>query len=206
MLSQNYPRPGIPYITVMKCIKCTILKTRKSYFSFIFLIWFKLHSLCQIHLLLSIWWSRMMHKCCVQLMRCFFRIKLHWNDVMLTMYMHANKVREGCAYTLPANIFYILENYFCSSTYCCTTITGRYSGVVRNERNCKLCNMNVCESEYHFLPCCPAYNCLRCTYKIRPSWSNLTVLVNIMSSHNIHTIHNLSKYIVEAMQIRNNGS
>jgi len=84
--------------------------------------------------------------------------------------------------------------------------TGRYSGVVRNERKCKLCNMNVCESEYHFLLCCPAYNCLRCTYKRRPSWPNLAVFVNIMSSHNIHTIHNLSKYIVEAMQFRNNSS
>ena len=37
--------------------------------------------------------------------------------------MHANKVREGCAYTLPANIFfYILENYFGSSTYCCYSL------------------------------------------------------------------------------------
>ena len=73
--------------------------------------------------------------------------------------------------------------------------TGRYSGVVRNKRKCKLCNMNVCESEFHFSLYCPAYICLRCTYKIRSSWPNLSVFVNIMSSHNIHTIHNLSKNI-----------
>jgi len=46
---------------------------------------------------------------------------------------------------------------------------GRYYGVVRHERKC-------------------------CTYKIRSSWPNLPVFVNVMSSQSIRSLHNLSKY------------
>jgi len=46
---------------------------------------------------------------------------------------------------------------------------GRYYGVVRHERKCS-------------------------TYKIRSSWPNLSVFVNVMSSQSIRSLHSLSKY------------
>lgn len=38
---------------------------------------------------------------------------------------------------------------------------GRFRGVERNERLCKLCSQNVVESEYHFLLSCDKYTEIR---------------------------------------------
>ena len=36
--------------------------------------------------------------------------------------------------------------------------TGRYRGIVRNERKCILCNLNVLEDEFHFVLQYAKYN------------------------------------------------
>ena len=36
--------------------------------------------------------------------------------------------------------------------------TGRHTGTERNLRKCVLCNMNVVESEFHFMLVCPFYS------------------------------------------------
>ena len=41
--------------------------------------------------------------------------------------------------------------------------SGRYNNVPREQRLCKLCNLEV-EDEYHFLLKCPVYNDLRARY------------------------------------------
>ena len=38
---------------------------------------------------------------------------------------------------------------------------GRIKNVRRNIRICKMCNMNVIESEFHFIICCPKYRSIR---------------------------------------------
>jgi len=35
--------------------------------------------------------------------------------------------------------------------------TGRYTNTPQNERLCKSCNINLVETEYHFLLVCPKY-------------------------------------------------
>ena len=42
--------------------------------------------------------------------------------------------------------------------------TGRHHRKARRERKCIYCNMNVIESEYHFLLICPLYNDIRTKY------------------------------------------
>ena len=41
---------------------------------------------------------------------------------------------------------------------------GRINNVRRENRICKMCNMNVIESEFHFIMCCPMYRSVRLKY------------------------------------------
>ena len=41
--------------------------------------------------------------------------------------------------------------------------TGRYNGILYENRTCKLCNLNAIESECHFLIDCPLYDDIRTT-------------------------------------------
>ena len=88
------------------------------------------------------------------------------------------------------------------SAHCLQIEVGRYTGVLRDDRKCILCNQNACESEYHFLLCCPLYNELRRKYDIKSSWPSLNRFTTLMSSCNAKIINNLSKYITEAFKLR----
>ena len=81
---------------------------------------------------------------------------------------------------------------------------GRYNRIRREDRLCKLCNLNQIETEYHFLLICPFYRDLRLQYIKRyyQTWPNLKQFENLMISKNKQTIINLSKYIFFSMKAR----
>jgi len=84
------------------------------------------------------------------------------------------------------------------SSRCLFIETGRYNGTHRNERKCVLCTQNGCESEYHFLLCCPLYKELRTKYNITSSWPNLNRFTNIMSHYTASSVNGIIKFLREA--------
>ena len=84
--------------------------------------------------------------------------------------------------------------------------TGRYTNVPREQRFCLQCNMNVVETEYHFLLACPKYRELRHKYFKRYfcHWPNLNKFESLMSSQCTKTINNLAKFVYYAFQLRLN--
>ena len=82
---------------------------------------------------------------------------------------------------------------------------GRYMGIDRNQRSCKLCNLNVVESEYHFIMCCPKFSEIRERYLGRLTWPSINKFVVVMSSTHKKKMNNLAKFIKEAYKIRTNA-
>jgi hypothetical protein len=82
--------------------------------------------------------------------------------------------------------------------------TGRYIGLNRSERICKLCTQNMIESEYHFLLCCPFYSELRKLFIRNASFPTLNKFYYIMSSNNKHRLLLISKYLDKAFDLRSN--
>ena len=83
--------------------------------------------------------------------------------------------------------------------------TGRYNGIDRMNRLCKLCNQNVVESEYHFLLCCTKYTDIRNKYLGHQSWPSLNKFNALMSTKNSKLLYKISKFIAEAFEIRTNA-
>jgi len=81
---------------------------------------------------------------------------------------------------------------------------GRFQGIDRDQRLCRCCNMNVVESEYHFLLCCDNYRHLRLKFIGHISWPTLNLFQTTMSSKKINNILGICKYLKEAMLYRNN--
>ena len=84
--------------------------------------------------------------------------------------------------------------------------TGRYTNMPRDQRICLQCNMNMVETEYHFLLVCPKYRELRHNFLKRYycHWPNLFKFENIMSSQCNKTINNLAKFIYYGFKLREN--
>jgi len=80
--------------------------------------------------------------------------------------------------------------------------TGRYNGITRNKRKCVVCTQNVCESEYHFLLCCPLYKELRNKYNITSSWPNLNVFTKTMSNYSTLSTNKVAKFLHQAFILR----
>ena len=80
--------------------------------------------------------------------------------------------------------------------------TGRYNGIERNDRKCKLCNQNTVESEYHFMLCCPLYRDLRQTFGINIQFPTLHKFTRILSSKNTRSTRNAAKYVHYATLLR----
>ena len=81
---------------------------------------------------------------------------------------------------------------------------GRYQRLDRTDRNCKLCNSNVVECEYHFLLVCPFYLELRRKY-FKPyycHWPTITKFENLMSKTSKNVILNVAKFIYHASNLR----
>ena len=83
--------------------------------------------------------------------------------------------------------------------------TGRYSGIDRRDRLCKLCNQNAIESEYHFIFCCCKYTSIRKKYLDNMQWPTINKFNNLMSSKNStgRLLVNTAKYIKDATICRN---
>ena len=77
--------------------------------------------------------------------------------------------------------------------------------VERAHRYCTLCNSVDIEDEYHFMIKCPVYDSIRKElikpyYCRRPS---VFKFVELMRSENKTILRNLSKFIVQAFDLRN---
>ena len=83
--------------------------------------------------------------------------------------------------------------------------TGRYTGLDRDDRLCRTCNMRMIEDEYHFLLVCPHYNELRRKYfsQYFCHWPNMNKFKMLMSSTSEKILLRLSKYIYYAQKRRN---
>ena len=79
---------------------------------------------------------------------------------------------------------------------------GRFNGIDRENRLCKLCNQNTIESEYHFLLCCSKYNDIRIKYLGYISWPTIQKFNSYMSTKKRNNLIKISKFIKEAFAIR----
>lgn len=81
-----------------------------------------------------------------------------------------------------------------------------YNRTDRQNRLCKLCNMNMVENEYHFVLVCPFYNDLRRQYL--PShycrWPSKNKFINLLKDCQTSIIKRVSKFVYLAMEKRKN--
>ena len=80
--------------------------------------------------------------------------------------------------------------------------TGRVQNIDRQDRLCRLCNINRIESEYHFLCVCPKYCELRSKY-LNIHWFTIAKFNRIMSSKKRKIQLNTAKFIKRAFDLRN---
>ena len=82
---------------------------------------------------------------------------------------------------------------------------GRHRNIVREDRKCLVCNLNVIENEFHFLLVCPFYRDIRTLYlpKYYYTWPNIQKFIGLMESNSKKTILNISKFLDKANSRRN---
>ena len=82
---------------------------------------------------------------------------------------------------------------------------GRFENIERNDRLCRHCNLNMIESEYHFMLVCPLYRDLRNKYlkKYYCHWPTLNKFDDLMTTKSTNVIKNVSKFVYFAMKLRN---
>ena len=126
---------------------------------------------------------------------------------VLTVYrgIKTSFAKEEYLDTLPLNV----RGYICKfriSAHSLNVQSGRYANnrIPRNERICKLCNMEEVEDEYHFVLICPKYMQLRKKYisdffYTKPS---MYKLVTLMRSNKNDTLIKLASFIRSALSIR----
>ena len=89
----------------------------------------------------------------------------------------------------------------------------RYSKIYiePDQRICKMCNLNRCEDELHFLLQCTKYKeerslLLKCVYDVSPNVERLDEkgkFIYIMSAPNVNIIKALGMYTFKCFQLRN---
>ena len=112
--------------------------------------------------------------------------------------------------------FYLQKNIPAMFQKCITKIrlsshnlfieTGRYTGIVRNERKCIIFNLNVLENEFHFVLQCTKYNDLHKKYIKKYYWSRSSTfkLVQLLSVENRKELCNLGNFIHLECKAKNN--
>jgi hypothetical protein len=82
--------------------------------------------------------------------------------------------------------------------------TGRHMNLLRADRICRNCNLNLIENEYHFLLICPKYRDLRKEYLKRYyyTWPNIQKFTSLLTNNSTSSLINLAKYIYNALRIR----
>ena len=108
------------------------------------------------------------------------------------MYKHQLTCEQYLNFQLDNKFKYSLTR-FRTSSHDLEIEKGRYNRIRREDRLCKLCNLNQIETEYHFLLICPFYRDLRLQYIKRyyQTWPNLKKIENLMISKNKQTIISL---------------
>jgi hypothetical protein len=74
---------------------------------------------------------------------------------------------------------------------------GRYRNITRDERICRMCNMNIVESEYHFLLVCPFYRELRTSNlpQYYCSWPSIQKFSSLMKTKQKGLLIRTGKFI-----------
>jgi len=145
--------------------------------------------------------------------RLFDHYKQHWyseinNSSRLNTYCRIKDTFNTEQYLdiITTKQFKIALTKFRLSSHRLEIERGRYHNITRDNRKCKFCNLNVVESEYHFLLICPLYKDIRKTYlkSYYQAWPTLNKFDMLMRTQNKKEIINLSKYIYNANCLRNN--
>ena len=79
---------------------------------------------------------------------------------------------------------------------------GRIKNERRENRICKMCNMNVIESEFHFIIFCPKSRSIRLKCFGSIAWTTLEKFKSLMSTKRKNLVIQLSNYIKEAFSVR----
>ena len=106
--------------------------------------------------------------------------------------------------TLKFKIFYTILRL---SVHPLRVQTGRYdrNRVPKNERYCLCCNSGDIEDEFHFICICSCFVDLRKQYLKKHYYQRPSMFkfLELLSSHNKTVLYKVSKYIKEALEIRN---
>jgi hypothetical protein len=115
-------------------------------------------------------------------------------------------VFENYLSVIKCNKFRIALTKFRCSNHMLEIETGRHKNIIRCERLCKLCKMNVVEDEYHFLLVCPVLRNIRivCLKPFFTRWPTINKFSQLMSDTSTSNILRLSTYICKASELRNN--
>ena len=143
-----------------------------------------------------------------RLIDCFTQ---KWNNdidtnQVLTTYKHFKTVftYEKYLNILPERLRVPLSKLRLSS-HSLRIETGRYgrARIERNQRQCVLCNSDI-EDEYHFVLKCPTYNDIRAKYikSVYIRKPSMYKLIKLMSSEKKTELVNLSKFVIEAFDLR----
>ena len=84
---------------------------------------------------------------------------------------------------------------FCLSAHYLDIELARYSNVPRENRLCRLCLMQMVESEYYFLKVCPLYGDIRRQFLTKTAWPSVAKFLNIKSVQTNFFLKKLSKFI-----------
>ena len=80
---------------------------------------------------------------------------------------------------------------------------GRIQGIPRNERLCLCCNLNLLDTEFHFISICFQYNDVRNKYHLHYHWPHVIKFISIMkSTRRIHQLK-IATYLKESFNRRN---
>ena len=95
----------------------------------------------------------------------------------------------------------ILTKFRCGNTML-PIISGRYSNISRNERNCILCTSGNLGDEYHYLFSCQYFENERTCYIDQYFLNNPTVykMYELFNSKKISTLSHLSKFCYIIME------
>ena len=100
---------------------------------------------------------------------------------------------------LPTQQIFAIANMRCS-THRLRIEADRRNNVDRSDRICKICNTGEVETENHFLLRCPVLVDLRRQWIPQCYVTNTSI--SIFNSDSIHTLKNLSMYIIQALRFR----
>jgi hypothetical protein len=121
----------------------------------------------------------------------------------LALFKHSFKLENYLDY-ISENKYRIALTRFRISSHDLLIETGRHANIERQHRICKNCNMNMIETEFHFLLVCPKYRDFRKKYlkKYYYTWPTIPKFINLLSSNSKYVVNSLAKCIFYSNKIR----